>query len=149
MNESQPQIMRANVAGCAPHVVRALAVAGVLLAGAVQGQGLGDPTRPPNVMDAGGDVVEAGGPVLQSVMISGTRRSAIIGGQLVGLGQKYGEAKLIRVAEGEVTLAQGNETTVLHLFPGIEKKMIAVAPPPAKAAVVHKKTKARRTDAAR
>ena len=102
-------------------------------------QGSPDPTRPPQSVEAMGQDFPATGPVLQSIMISPTRRSAIIGGQLVVLGQKYGEAKLVRVTESEVTLVQGKETTVLRLFPGIDKKMIAAAP--VGPAAARKKTK--------
>ena len=94
-------------------------------------QGLNDPTRPPTGFaigdpDAAGD--GGGGLVLQSVMISPTGRAAIINGEMVKLGQKYGDAVLIKVAENEVVLKSGAGTQVLKMYPGIEKREIA---PPA------------------
>jgi MSHA biogenesis protein MshK len=96
--------------------------------GSAHAQGLNDPTRPPQAMDAVGAAADTSGSVLQSVLISEGRRAAIIGGQLVELGQKFGEATLTRVAEGEVTLTQGREMQVLRLFPGVDKRVIVATP---------------------
>jgi len=99
-----------------------------------------DPTRPPQATQAQPSG-EAARPILQSVMISPSRRSAIIEGHLVELGQMYGEAKLTRITESEVALVRGHETQVLRLFPDVEKKAV-VAPqdaPPAS----HKKPRVR------
>ncbi len=68
-----------------------------------------------------------GGLVLQSVMISSTRRAAIINGEMVKLGEKYGDAVLIKVAENEVVLKSGDTTQVLKMYPGVEKRDIAPA----------------------
>lgn len=96
------------------------------LAGA---QALNDPTRPPANfggapdMDADG----AGGTVLQSVIISPTSKAAIISGVMVKLGEKYGDAVLVKVAENEVVLKTGTTSQVLKLFPGVEKREPAAA----------------------
>ena len=89
-----------------------------------------DPTRPPQAIDTGTGTAAGEGneSVLQSVLISAGHRAAIIGGQLVELGQKYGEATLTRVAEGEVTLTQGKEVQVLRLFPGVDKREARTEP---------------------
>jgi hypothetical protein len=71
--------------------------------------------------DMGGD---AGGVILQSVMISPTQRAAIISGIMVKVGEKFGDAVLIRVAENEVVLRSGGAQQVLKLYPGVEKRMI-------------------------
>jgi MSHA biogenesis protein MshK len=107
-------------------------------------QGVVDPTRPPDAVETAPDT-PGGGTGLQSVMISDTRKAAIIGGQLVQLGQKYGDATLVRVAESEVTLARGRETQVLYLFPGIEKKMVSAERPPGEPRKVQGKSKSRGT----
>ena len=97
-----------------------------------------DPTRPPAGIFA--DVPDAAAPgnELQSVMISPTRRAAIISGVLVELGGKYGGAVLIRVAEDEVELRRGDSRQVLRLHPAVEKLDVAragpVSPPAAKSA---------------
>jgi len=119
----------------------ALAAAMLLFPVAVSAQGITiDPTRPPvgylaTGADAGADTGEGdGGPVLQSVMISPTQRTAIINGALVKVGEKYGDAVLTRVAESEVVLRSGGVNRVLKLYPRVDKREAgqgaAVAIPP-------------------
>jgi MSHA biogenesis protein MshK len=104
-------------------------VGGLVMVGAASSQGMSDPTRPPAGFAAGDPeaATEAGGPVLQSVMISSRGRAAIISGEVVRLGQKYRDAVLVRVAENEVVLKGGGGTQVLKLYPGVEKRDIAPA----------------------
>ena len=84
-----------------------------------------DPTRPP-----GGYAVESpdalpdGGMTLQSVLISPSQKAAIISGVVVKLGEKYGDAVLVKVAETEVVLRTGETSQVLKLHPGVEKREI-------------------------
>lgn len=84
---------------------------------------LPDPTRPP--VEAGvespGAPVATGGPVLQSVMIRPGRRTAVISGQLLAEGERFGDARLVRVSEGEAILAGPEGRQTLKLFPGVEK----------------------------
>jgi len=115
----------------------ALLAAMLLLPVAVSAQGLTiDPTRPPvGYLATGADTGEGdGGPVLQSVMISPTQRTAIINGALVKVGEKYGDAVLTRVAESEVVLRSGGVNRVLKLYPRVDKREAgqgaAVAMPP-------------------
>ena len=90
-----------------------------------------DPTRPPGAAVGGGDPgAPGGGPQLQSVMISGGERSAIIGGETVKLNGKYGEARVIRITESEVVLRTATGTETLHMYPDISMKPV-VAPAPA------------------
>jgi hypothetical protein len=103
----------------------ALAAAMLLFPAAVSAQGITiDPTRPPvGYLATGADTGEGdGGPVLQSVMISPTQRTAIINGALVKLGEKYGDAVLTRVAESEVVLRSGGVNRVLKLYPRVDKR---------------------------
>lgn len=98
---------------------------GMLLLPGAQADSLPDPTRPPAelaVLAAGGAEMAAKGPVLQSVLISRGRKSAIIGGQVVGLGEKYGEARVVKITESEVVLKTGAVTETLRLFPDVEKR---------------------------
>lgn len=86
-------------------------------------QGLADPTQPPAGLaapDAAGTV--SGGPVLQSVMLSSGRKAALISGQVVVLGGKYGSARLVRLTESEAVLKDGGETIVLRLYPLVDKR---------------------------
>ena len=107
-----------------------LALAVALLAGTASAQMVNDPTRPPGGFAAGDPEVAGdagGGLVLQSVMISPSRKAAIINGAMVRLGEKYGDAVLIRVAENEVVLKSGDATQVLKMYPGVEKRERAPA----------------------
>ena len=57
---------------------------------------------------------------LQSIIIAPGRRAAIINGQTVEQGGKYGDARLIRVNESSVVLRGPQGKQVLRLFPGVE-----------------------------
>jgi MSHA biogenesis protein MshK len=98
----------------------------LLLAGAVWAAGpeadqaLPDPTRPADAREAMAPGAPSG-PVLQSVLISPGRRVAVIDGQTVPLGGKFGAATLVAVTETGVVLREGKETRRLRLFPGAEK----------------------------
>lgn len=116
----------------APTIAFVLAAA---VTGTVSAQALNDPMRPPAAYaeaESGGS--EAGGPVLQSVMISPTLKAAIINGEMVKLGGKFGNAKLVKVSESEVVLKSGDETQVLKMYPGVEKRAkVKAAPKPVSA----------------
>jgi MSHA biogenesis protein MshK len=87
-------------------------------------QVMNDPTRPPPGYDAAepdtGD--SGGGIMLQTVLITPTQKAAIINGVLVKLGEKYGDAVLIAVAENEVVLRSGGARQVLKLHPAVNKR---------------------------
>lgn len=89
-------------------------------------QALSDPTRPPPGLSA--DTPEAGevtSPLLQSVMIPKQGKPvALIGGQQVRLGQRYGERRLIRLTEWEAVLEGPAGIERLWLTPGIEKTKV-------------------------
>jgi MSHA biogenesis protein MshK len=83
---------------------------------------LHDPTRPPTdiympVVAGEAAPLPAG---LQSIIISKTRRAAIIDGETVELGGKYGDAKLIEVNRGGVVLRGAQGRQVLTLFPDVK-----------------------------
>jgi MSHA biogenesis protein MshK len=89
---------------------------------------LPDPTRPPASIFApvGGTGVAHEMPAenhargLHTIIISETRRAAIIDGQTVELGEEHGGARLIEVNEGGVVLKRGQSRLVLTLFPDIK-----------------------------
>ncbi len=98
-------------------------------------QALPDPTRPPsalNTVQEADAVASEAGPALQSVILSSDRKIAIINGQAVKQGDKYGEARVIKITETEVVLRNGNEMQTLKLFPSIEKKRTEIRNTPAK-----------------
>lgn len=95
---------------------------------------LNDPTRPPGAV-AGTPGADPGAPgqgLLQSVKISPNERSAIIGGEVVKLNGKYGDARVIRITENEVVLRTANGTETLRMYPDVSMKPV-VEPAPAKA----------------
>jgi len=110
-----------------PHpssLARLVALAGALTGTPAMAQALTDPMRPPAELAPDAPVVEgAASPVhrLQSVIISPTRKAAIINGVLVELGGKYGDAVLTKVAEDEVVLSRDSSREVLKLHPAVEK----------------------------
>ncbi|WP_210411932.1 MSHA biogenesis protein MshK [Noviherbaspirillum sp. UKPF54] len=88
-------------------------------------QELSDPTRPATAVDVAPGA-QAAAPVLQSILISGTRREAIIGAQLVRVGDRYGDAQIAQILEDRVVLRNEKGMQTLRLFPGIEKRAVAV-----------------------
>jgi MSHA biogenesis protein MshK len=106
---------------------RTLAAVAMIVAGSAQAQsGLADPTRPPNAAAApqGGDEQAAGGKQLQSVLLSGGRKLAVIDGNVVPLGGTFGDARVVRITETEVVLKTGEETETLKLYPGVDKQAV-------------------------
>ena len=85
-------------------------------------QRLPDPTRPPAAAlqappgtgAAAADVL----PQLQSVMLgaAGSRRTAVIDGQSVRVGESFRGARVVRIADSEVELQRGRERQVLYLY---------------------------------
>lgn len=89
-------------------------------------QVLVDPTRPPAAVAAPGPASAEAPPAtqLQSILISSRRRLAVINGNTVALGDKVGEARVVKISETEVVLQTGEETEVLKMYPGIEKQPV-------------------------
>jgi MSHA biogenesis protein MshK len=83
-----------------------------------------DPTRPPSVAGESGASESAAptGPRLQSVLISPTRRVAVISGITVVQGGKYGSATVVDISEGAVLLRYADRKETLHLISGVVKR---------------------------
>ena len=87
---------------------------------------LPDPTRPAIDLNSSGasdaadfvpdDAVPRG---LQSTIISPKYRAAIINGETVNLGGKYGDSRLVEVRENSVVLQNAQGRRVLELFPKV------------------------------
>jgi len=111
-------------------MLRLILAVSLLLSSAAWAQ-LADPTRPPAqaTLPAGDATNPAAPPALtglQSVILSRGgkgRPAAVINGEVVQLGGKVGEARLVKVEEDYVVLlgAEGRET--LRLMPAAEKVM--------------------------
>lgn len=110
----------------------ALALAALLTGCPLAGgaQGLNDPTRPPTAVfsNAPGDTGATAGPVLQSVMISPAGSSVIIGGAIVKLGGKYGDARVVKITASEVVLRSAGGTETLRMYPAVNMRAAAPAP---------------------
>jgi MSHA biogenesis protein MshK len=84
-------------------------------------EALPDPTRIPATISTPvvtDSVKQESG--LQSIIIAPGRRAAIINGQTVEQGGKYGDARLIKVNESSVVLRGPQGKQILRLFPGVE-----------------------------
>jgi MSHA biogenesis protein MshK len=102
----------------------------VLLASsfAAHGQGLADPTRPPSAplqSEAAAAGSDPSRPQLHSILLSPSRKLAVINGETVALGGRFGEATLVRISETGVVLKRGEALEALPLLPGIDKKSAA------------------------
>jgi MSHA biogenesis protein MshK len=113
------------------HVVAALRYAASVLflpisfVSPLHAEDLPDPTRPPASIfapaaGAGREATENQSTGLHSIIISATRRAAIIDGQTVELGEEHGNARLIEVNEGSVVLQRAQSRQVLTLFPDVK-----------------------------
>lgn len=88
-------------------------------------QDLRDPTRPAIAsMQAGAAEELEHVPVLQSVLISPTRKFAVIDGKTVRLNAKFGDQVLVKLTETEAVLKRGRELQVLKLFPEVDMKIV-------------------------
>ncbi|MEO8716972.1 MAG: MSHA biogenesis protein MshK [Burkholderiales bacterium] len=105
---------------------RVLVFSLICFAGSVAGQraALVDPTRPPNAPgdSSAQESAPPPGPQLQSVLISPTRRVAVISGDTVIQGEKYGGATVVAITEGAVLLRYADRNQTLHLIPGVVKR---------------------------
>jgi len=102
-----------------------LAAALMLAAGAALAQVVNDPMRPPSgylERDAAPDAASGRPFVLQSVKISRSERIAIVSGETVRQGDKLGSATVVKIADGEIVLKDGDTEQVLKLFPEIDKR---------------------------
>ena len=96
-----------------------------------------DPTRPPPEfgMSATESATLVTGPELQSVLIPRKGKpQAVISGQMVRLGEMYGDSRLVALDERAAVLEGPQGRSVLALTPGIEKsKVVRSSKLPAKA----------------
>jgi len=89
-----------------------------VLAGAAQAQDLGDPMQPSMYAPAGAAGSGLSGDQgLQAIILSQGRRLAVINGKVYKVGEQVGEARLLSISAGEVTLRDAGKTRVLKLVP--------------------------------
>lgn len=87
-----------------------------------------DPTRPPSYAPAGAtaDAAQPAGR-LQSILVSATRKLAVIDGVTVPLGGKVDGATLVAIDETEVKLKRGDAIETLKLYPNVERQSVDAA----------------------
>lgn len=95
---------------------------GLACAAPAQTKPLADPTRPPEVSAAGAEPAFVEGPRLQSVLISASRRSAVISGTTVALGGRFGDARVESITESAVVLRYADRRETLQLLPSTGKR---------------------------
>jgi MSHA biogenesis protein MshK len=106
-------------------MTRALLLLVVCASNAVAQSGtLVDPTRPPIVdVEPSRAIAPQAGPRLQSVLISPSRRVAVINGSTVAVGGKVGDATVAAISEGAVVLMHANrKRETLQLITAADKK---------------------------
>jgi hypothetical protein len=101
------------------------AAAALLLAAGSSAQALTDPTRPPLELMSAATAGAVPHTPLQSILLSSTRKGAIIDGQYVALGGTYGKAKLVKITATAVTLKGDRGLEVLQLYPPMERTSAA------------------------
>lgn len=107
-------------------LAQAMAAAATLALSAGSGaQALTDPTRPPLELMSAATAAATTRTPLQSILLSSTRKGAIINGQYVALGGTYGRARLVKITATEVTLKGDHGLEVLQLYPPMEKTSAA------------------------
>ncbi len=100
---------------------------GLLLAsvsGVAGAQELRDPTRPPSEASARPAAAKSrarGGLVLQTVLISPERKTAVISGRVMSVGDTVSGFRLVEIREGEVLMKGSKETRTLRLYPEVSK----------------------------
>lgn len=82
---------------------------------------LPDPTRPSGWQDGGGSPVNQG-LVLQSTTVSSSRRSAVVNGQRVAVGDRVDGATVTEIQAFQVTLQRAGRDITLRLTPPLTKE---------------------------
>jgi hypothetical protein len=91
-------------------------------------QQLRDPTRPPldvSAKPAGAKSRTHGGLVLQTVLISPERKTAVISGRVMSVGDTLSGFRLVEIREGEVVMKGSRGTRTLRLYPAVSKVEVA------------------------
>jgi MSHA biogenesis protein MshK len=109
----------------AAYLTAILAVIAALGAPRVPAQGLSDPTRPPReILGGPADAYEpaASSSPVQVLIISKDRRQATINGRTVNLGERYGNATVVRITDEEIVLQRPEATETIKLYSSVQRK---------------------------
>lgn len=92
-----------------------------------------DPTRPPDAATAQaapGATPATGESGLQATIVrSGGKSAALINGQYVKVGDKYGERRVLSISDSVIVLKGESGRDVVKLIPSIDKQMVKPAKP--------------------
>ncbi len=103
-----------------------MVLAAAVASNAAGAQQLRDPTRPPALLGPSKGESGAGerraGLSLQSILIAPDRRSAIIDGRLLNVGESVSGFRVVAIEEGAVTLRGSAGLRRLELFPEVVKR---------------------------
>ncbi len=109
----------------AAYLTAILVVIAALGAPRVLAQGLRDPTRPPpQILGRSSDGYEpaASSSPAQVVIISKDRRQVTINGRTVNLGERYGNAAVVRITDEEIVLQRPEATETIKLYSSVQRK---------------------------
>lgn len=113
-----------------------------LLTGVILGPVLAqvpDPTRPPVGQDsADGAAAQVDSGIQTVILRPGGKSAAVINGQYLRVGDRFGDKRVLEISEREVVLQGESGREVLKVMPAIEKipaKKIVVRKSPAKETV--------------
>jgi MSHA biogenesis protein MshK len=97
----------------------------VLLTGVILGPVLAqvpDPTRPPVGQDSADGAAAPVNSGIQTVILRpGGKSAAVINGQYLRVGDKFGDKRVLKISESEVVLKGESGREVLKVTPAIEK----------------------------
>lgn len=98
-----------------------------------------DPTRPPVGQDSADGAAAPVDSGIQTVILRpGGKSAAVINGQYLRVGDRFGDKRVLKISESEVILKGESGREVLKVMPAIEKipaKKIVVRKSPAKETV--------------
>jgi MSHA biogenesis protein MshK len=108
----------------------ALAILSAMSGAAEAAANLSDPTQPMDFVvrpgSGGSSVMVPTGPILQSTMVSPERKSAVISGKRVRVGDTFEGAKVTAITPYEVRMSRGGRETTLRMLPKLVKEKGAV-----------------------
>lgn len=95
---------------------------------------LADPTRPPDVATArtapGATPARGADGALQATIVrSGGKSGALIDGQYVKVGDKFGERRVLSISDSEIVLKGESGRDIVKLIPSIDKQTVKPAKP--------------------
>ena len=107
----------------AAYLTLGLALAIALGTPRVLAQGLSDPMRPPREIIGGSAAYEPAGSSspAQVVIISKDRRQVTINGRTVNLGERYGNATVVRISDEEIVLQRPEATETIKLYSSVQR----------------------------